>query len=128
MAISLLAVLKSVPWSDVISNAPAVAEGARKLWNTVSKKPSGASKQSGPSQDEAAEPALEARVGVLVSQVADLHAQMLASSKLIRALADQNGQLIARVEVLRRRILLLSVAMAATAVVAITGLAIAWIR
>lgn len=33
MAIGWLTILKSVPWAEVISNAPKVAEGARKLWN-----------------------------------------------------------------------------------------------
>jgi hypothetical protein len=32
MAIGWLAVLQLVPWSDVISNAPKIAEGAKKLW------------------------------------------------------------------------------------------------
>ena len=38
MAIGWLAVLKMVPWSDVIENAPKVASGAKKLWNSVGKK------------------------------------------------------------------------------------------
>ena len=39
MAIGWLSVLKSVPWEEVISNAPKVAEGAKKLWKSVSHKP-----------------------------------------------------------------------------------------
>ena len=35
MAIGWLTILKSVPWTEVIKNAPKVAEGARKLWNAV---------------------------------------------------------------------------------------------
>ncbi|MDP3225514.1 MAG: hypothetical protein Q8M96_20455, partial [Rubrivivax sp.] len=34
MAIGWMTVLKLVPWGDVIKNAPAVAEGARKLWDS----------------------------------------------------------------------------------------------
>jgi len=48
-----------------------------------------------------------------------LHEQMLASSELIKALADQNAQLIHRIETNRVRVLWLS---AATAVVVITTL------
>ena len=33
MAIPWLAVLKIVPWNDVIRNAPQLAETARKLWD-----------------------------------------------------------------------------------------------
>jgi hypothetical protein len=44
---------------------------------------------------------------------------MLASSELIKALAEQNTQLIQRIETNRIRLLRLS---AATAVIAITGL------
>ena len=38
MAIPWLVVLQSVPWTDVIRNAPKVADGAKKLWNTVNRK------------------------------------------------------------------------------------------
>jgi hypothetical protein len=39
MAIGWLAVLQNVPWSEVINNAPKVADGAKKLWNAVTRKP-----------------------------------------------------------------------------------------
>ena len=39
MPIPWLTVLQSVPWSDVISNAPKVAGGAKKLWDSVARKP-----------------------------------------------------------------------------------------
>ena len=32
MGLSWITVLKAVPWTEVVRNAPAVAEGARKLW------------------------------------------------------------------------------------------------
>ena len=38
MAIGWLTILQSVPWTEVIKNAPKVAEGARKLWSAVAKK------------------------------------------------------------------------------------------
>ena len=34
-----LHVLKTVPWTQVIKNAPVVADGARKLWQAVGNKP-----------------------------------------------------------------------------------------
>jgi len=38
MAIGWLTVLSHVPWTEVINNAPKVAEGAKKLWKSVSGK------------------------------------------------------------------------------------------
>ena len=38
MAIPWLTVLQSVPWSDVVRNAPKVAAGAKKLWDNVAHK------------------------------------------------------------------------------------------
>ena len=40
MAIGWLTVLQSVPWAEVVSNAPKVAAGAKKLWSAVGRKPS----------------------------------------------------------------------------------------
>jgi hypothetical protein len=53
--------------------------------------------------------ALQAQVTQLHVSVAELHQQMLASSALIGSLAEQNAQLIARVEVNRKRVLALVV-------------------
>jgi hypothetical protein len=47
---------------------------------------------------------------------------MLASSELIKALAEQNGQLVARVEVNRVRVLWLSSATAAAALMSVASL------
>jgi hypothetical protein len=101
MAIGWLSVLKIVPWSDVIGNAPVVVDGARKLWNAVSGK-AAAEERCERSRDAAEGAILTGRVDILEAKVADLHGQMLASSELIQALADQNSQLIARIEVYRR--------------------------
>lgn len=109
MAIGRLSVLQSVPWADVISNAPKVADGAKKLWNTVVKKtPSpdlpAADAQPALSPEAQAIAALQAQLAAVEAAAADLHNQMLASSELIKALAEQNTQLIKRVEVNRIRV------------------------
>ncbi|MGA0572650.1 hypothetical protein ACO2Q9_18190 [Variovorax sp. VNK109] len=107
MAISWLTVLKMVPWSDVIANAPKVADGAKKLWNAASKK-------SGPAATVAREAALadtgpvdpaalRAQVQTLEAAVAELHGQMQASSELIKELAEQNALLVARIDANRKR-------------------------
>lgn len=38
MAIGWFALLTKVPWSEVISNAPKVADAAKKLWKVVADK------------------------------------------------------------------------------------------
>ncbi len=116
MAIGWMSVLKMVPWGDVISNAPKVADSAKKLWNTVAGgKPSSAAESPGAGAPAfAAMPESEA-IALLQSQwagteatVSELHRQMLASSELIAALAEQNTQLIKRVDANRVRVLWLS--------------------
>jgi hypothetical protein len=111
MAIGWLTVLQSVPWTDVVRNAPKVAVGAKKLWNSVRKKPlSGASPAADAPAASAVQsvPMLALRIQELETDAADLQAQMVASSEVIKALADQNTQLIIRVETLRVRMLWLA--------------------
>jgi hypothetical protein len=107
MAIGWLSVLQMVPWGDVISNAPKVADGAKKLWNTVGKKP-GAAAESAPVPADISMASLQAQLTAAEAGIAELHEQMLASSELIKALAEQNAQLIRRVETHRVRVLWLS--------------------
>lgn len=127
MAIPWLAVLKSVPWTEVIGNAPKVAEGAKKLWHGVSgKTPAQAAPKSAPPPGLAPEtPAiaeLRKQVDGLAAATADLHGQMLASSELIKALAEQNGQLIAGIEANRVRLRWLTGALIAVGAAALAAL------
>jgi len=124
MAISWLTVLQHVPWSDVISNAPAVADGARKLWKNVARRgeeapdpgaaaaaaAASAAAGAGSSPEVRALAALTARTQVLEQKVADLHQQMQDSSELIARLADQNAQLVQRIELNRKRMALTAAA------------------
>ena len=113
MAIGWLTVLKMVPWGDVIESAPKVAVGAKKLWNSVGKKPADASAASASPGDQVEADAplavLQSQVLELQVAVADLHQQMLESSALIGSLAEQNTQLIQRMELMRKRMLALIV-------------------
>ena len=107
-----LSVLKVVPWGEVITNAPKVADGAKKLWSAVKRTPPADAAIAGstdtptavvPSADAEAIAALQAQVGGAERAIAALHEQMLASSELIKALAEQNTELIRRVEAMRLR-------------------------
>jgi hypothetical protein len=126
MAIGWLTVLKSVPWGEVISSAPKVAEGAKKLWKAVSNKPpSPGMPSSGAQGPLAPDPQALAK---LQASVNDLHGQMLASSELIKALAEQNTQLVKRIELNRVRLLWLAGVTGVVAIVALSALVIVLAR
>lgn len=109
MAIGWLTVLQNVPWTDLLRNAPQIADGAKKLWKSVARQtgidpnavPSATPVARGATDSDPA--ALAMQVQTLERRVADLHQQMLESSALIQSLADQNAQLIARIDTDRRR-------------------------
>ncbi|HTJ96519.1 MAG TPA: hypothetical protein VL381_03550, partial [Rhodocyclaceae bacterium] len=100
-----LNVLKMVPWAAVIANAPKVADSAKKLWNGVAKK--SVTTRHGESMPVTLGD-LQVRLLAAESTIAELHAQMLTSSELIKTLADQNAQLVSRVEINRVRLLCLA--------------------
>ena len=133
MAIPWLVVLQSVPWTDVVRNAPKVADGAKKLWNAIS------NTSPAPELEARGEPPalvpeaqaitkLQTHLASVEAAVADLHDQMLASSELIKALAEQNTQLIKRIEANRVRVLWLAGAMGVIGIVAVSSLVMALAR
>ena len=114
MAMGWLSVLKLVPWGDVIENAPKVAQGAKKLWNKVGKKPQpnaldpvARAGQGALQGQDAVIAALQAQVTELQVATAELHQQMLECSALIQSLAEQNTQLVQRVDVNHKQLLAL---------------------
>jgi hypothetical protein len=131
-----MTVLKLVPWTEVIKNAPVVADGAKRLWDSVGRKPSAT--PDGERGPDAAQRALEydaplaavlkARLDDADAAIATLHEQMQASSTLIKALADQNTELVARVELNRRRVIGLGAAVAVLAVVVVVGVVLPLVR
>lgn len=129
MAIPWFALLKTVPWTDVIANAPTVANGAKRLWNSVAGKstlaeiPPVGPQASASGQDETA--AMRAELRALKITTTELHQQMLTSSELIRELAEQNTALIKRVESYRVRLAWLTAALALVAALALANLFIA---
>ena len=133
MAIGLFSILRMVPWGDVISKAPEVADGARKLWRAVAKKPPAAEVPTAGAQPAISSEArslavLQAQLAAAEAEISDLHGQMLESSQLIKALADQNTQLIKRFEVNRIRVLWLAGIMVVIGAVAAINLAVTLAR
>lgn len=133
MAIGWFTVLAAVPWKQVIENAPHVADGAKKLWNAVAKKPvTRDTPGPGTGADLTAEApsiaGMASRIAAVEAETADLHGQMLASSELIKVLAEQNAQLVERIETNRVRVLWLSAVLVVVSALAIASLVLAITR
>jgi hypothetical protein len=128
MASGWWSMLKTVPWSEVIHAAPQVAGTARRLWDTVARKSGSAGMAAEPMMQDAPQ---EDYFGTLVMRVeknemslADLRTQMLQASEIIANLADQNAQLIAKMDAARDRMLWLGVACGVSAILALVALAL----
>jgi len=108
-ASTILKVLSYIPWGQVVQNAPQIAEGAAKLWSTVTRSREKTLQPSPTAGSVANKPRLEpgsldVHVQELEVTVKTLQDQMRDSSELIKALADQNTQLVNRVELHRVRL------------------------
>ncbi len=129
MAIGWLASLKVVPWIEVARKAPEIAENAKKLWSTVankSPKPDSTivNEHAVYGSDDQEIGWLKQRLAVIESANAELRGQMLTTSELIKALADQNAALVKKVEVNRIRLLRLATLTVFIGVIAIYCLAV----
>jgi hypothetical protein len=104
MAFSWIAAFRIIPWGDVIAAAPTVARTARDLWRGLSKS---RATETVASADDAARrgsaPTAEAEIRSLRADLTETRAQLLASSEVLQALAEQDEKLVAAVEVLRVR-------------------------
>jgi hypothetical protein len=125
---AILTVLSHIPWGQVVDNAPKVADGAARLWSTVTgfrtkatEGTAASAAATAPTETEA----FRARVDALEETVRHLSEQMQASSELIKALADQNAQLVQTLELNRLRLVRLAWAGAAMGI-ALAG-AVGWL-
>lgn len=100
MAAPWFTLFRAIPWSDVITHAPGVAKGARKLWEKV------ATRQNTEAATTAAAPAASAeqRLAVLEARLAEIDARQQDSAELLAELASQNAELVRAAEALRRRV------------------------
>lgn len=133
MAAGWLKMLKAVPWSEVIAAAPQVAGGARRLWETVGRKGApvpemdlGEAMAHAPIDEDVA--ILAARIEQQDAAITQLHGQVREASKLITELADQNAQLIARLQAARERLKLVGFVAAAGCALSVVSLAIVLAR
>jgi hypothetical protein len=121
MAISWISALKMVPWDVVVSNAPSVVDGARKLWKS-------AGRNEAVTGEVQTDMSTGSRLEALEREVADLQQEMTSSAELIKALADQNAQLVQAIAALRSRQRLIGLALALASAVAVVGLVLHFTR
>jgi len=129
MPIPWLTVLQSVPWSDVVRNAPKVAAGAKKLWDNVAHKGAAAQDPADTTSTVEAEPTLlSLKADVIALQAGSmlLQQQLAESSAMVSELAEQNTQLIAGMEALRRKQKRMLWALLVVAAVALLALRLAF--
>ncbi len=92
--------LKSLPWSTIISNAPLIVDGAKKLVSLVKSKP--ATEGIPPAPDTfAGDPRSE--VGALLARVRRLEEEQRQAAELVRAMAESQAQMTEVLEALRAR-------------------------
>ena len=118
-------ILTNVPWSDVLGKAPVIADGAKKLWQGLGRKNGDgtiaeADAFIAPDADHAT------RLSGLETAQRKLRTQILASSELIQSLSEQNAQLVAQIETLRRRAQYQVWGIAATALLAGLAFLLVW--
>lgn len=117
---TILTVLTNIPWLTVVDTAPKIADGAAKLWNTVTRwnksDPVKNEQIDAPPQKPMSQvEALAARLHTMEESVRHLNEQMQASSALIKDLAEQNTTLVHRIELNRIRLLRLAISAGCTA-------------
>lgn len=133
MAAGWWTVLRTVPWSEVISAAPQVANGARRLWDTVNRKagphdPATAMAPEAYAQEEDVFGMIIERVQLHETDLTDLRNQMRSASELIANLADQNAQLIAKMDAQRQKMVWLGVTSALAGLLSVVALILVAVR
>ena len=119
---TILTVLSNIPWGTVVENAPKVADGAAKLWNTVTRWNKSDPAQNGKIAVTSDKPLSEnellaGRLHTVEESVRHLNEQMQASSAIVKDLAEQNTLLIQRIELNRIRLVRVVAGAASTCVV-----------
>lgn len=128
MAAPWFALFSAIPWTDVITHAPTVAKGAKKLWQQISSRKAADTETPGGSTvaDPVARP--EARIAALETRLAESDTRQQESAELLAALASQNADLVRATEELRRRVRILSIGLGIALPLALAALAISFQR
>ena len=105
---AILTVLSNIPWTQVIDNAPKVAEAAGKLWDSVAKRNDESAEKlavSAKKRPASDVEVLQGQVAALGEGLKALQEEMRISSQLIKDLADQNTALVQRIEFNRLKLM-----------------------
>ena len=134
MAAGWWTVLRTVPWSDVISAAPQVANGARRLWDTVNRNrqgmpdgPMGMAPEMAGQEDDVFDVLIRS-VERNDAEITDLRNQMRSASEIIANLADQNAQLIAKVDAQRQKMTWMGATAALSGLLSVVALVLVAVR
>lgn len=90
--------LKAIPWSTIMSNAPLIVDGAKKLVSLVKTK-SADQAQAG----MAAGASPRADDGVDLARLQDLERRQVETAELLRSMAEANAELTQTLDALRNR-------------------------
>jgi hypothetical protein len=104
----LTAAFKAIPWRDVVTAAPSIVEGTKKLWSSVTRterQPSPATEQYNESSSTQSDQlsAIETRLLALEQRTTEIAREAVTSAELVKSLAEQSAQLVQAVENLRLR-------------------------
>ncbi|WP_039786472.1 hypothetical protein [Herbaspirillum huttiense] len=116
MGLSWLSAIKLIPWGDVVQATPGIVKGARDLWSRTRKAKTAVDAQQ-------VKP-VGSDVDQLGQRLAQLEAEQLEASQLINTLAEQNAQLVATMDAMRRRLRMLG----AFSVLLAVGVVAVWLR
>jgi hypothetical protein len=92
--------LTAVPWSTIISNAPLIVDGAKKLVALARNKAGGAAGRPPPAP-LSGDP--QADLAALHARIDRLEQEQRQAAELLRSMAESNAQLAQAVSALRRR-------------------------
>jgi hypothetical protein len=116
MGFTWMSAIKLIPWGDVVQATPGIVKGARDLWSRTRKAKTEVQAQDAvPVAGDAAQ---------LAQRIRQREEEQLEASQLINTLAEQNAQLVAAMDKLRRR----TRALTAFGVLLALGLAGLWLR
>ena len=134
MAAGWWTVLRTGPWNEVISAAPQVANGARRLWDTVNRNrqgmpdgPMGMAPEMAGQEDDVFDVLIRS-VERNDAEITDLRNQMRSASEIIANLADQNAQLIAKVDAQRQKMTWMGVTAALSGLLSVVALVLVAVR
>jgi hypothetical protein len=91
--------LKSLPWSTILSNAPLIVEGAKKLASLVKSKPTDQALSHG----DAFEGGPPTELSALRIRIQRLEQELRLSAELVRTMAESQAEMAQVLEALRVR-------------------------